>query len=39
MDKQRLRAAHPQFDRFTGIRERLDPADTFLGPHLSPLFG
>jgi FAD/FMN-containing dehydrogenase len=39
MDRQRLQAAFPQYDRFTGIRERLDPSGTFLGPHLSPAFG
>jgi FAD/FMN-containing dehydrogenase len=39
MDRQRLQAAFPQYDRFTGIRERLDPSGTFLGPHLNPAFG
>jgi FAD/FMN-containing dehydrogenase len=39
MDRQRLQQAFPQYDRFTGIREHLDPAGTFLGPHLSPAFG
>ena len=38
MDRQRLRAAFPEYDRFAGIRERLDPADAFLGPYLSPAF-
>jgi hypothetical protein len=39
MDRQRLQQAFPQYDRFTGIRKHLDPAGTFLGPHLSPAFG
>lgn len=39
MDRQRLQAAFPEYDRFLGIRERLDPSGTFLGPHLSPAFG
>jgi FAD/FMN-containing dehydrogenase len=39
MNRQRLQAAFPQYGRFLGIRERLDPSGTFLGPHLSPAFG
>jgi FAD/FMN-containing dehydrogenase len=39
MNRQRLQGAFPQYDRFLGIRERLDPSGTFLGPHLSPAFG
>lgn len=39
MDKQRLQAAFPEYDRFESIRERLDPSGAFLGPYLSPLFG
>jgi hypothetical protein len=39
MDKQRLRAAFPEYGRFESIRERLDPSAAFLGPYLSPFFG
>jgi FAD/FMN-containing dehydrogenase len=38
MDRQRLQAAFPEYDRFRAVRERLDPSGVLLGPHLSPLF-
>jgi hypothetical protein len=39
LDSERVQQAFPQYDRFTGIRQQLDPSGTFLGPHLSPIFG
>jgi hypothetical protein len=33
MDRQRPQAAFLEYDRFVGIRERLDPSDAFLGPY------
>lgn len=38
MGRQRLQAAFPEYDRFAGIRKRLDPSGAFLGPHMSPAF-
>jgi hypothetical protein len=39
MDRQRLQAAFPEYDRFLSIRKHLDPSGAFLGPYLSPAFG
>jgi hypothetical protein len=39
LDRERVQQAFPQYDRFIGIREHLDPSGAFLGPHLSPIFG
>jgi len=39
LDAERVQQAFPQYDRFIGIREHLDPSGAFLGPHLSPIFG
>ena len=39
MDRERLQAAFPEYDRFLAIRKRLDPSGAFLGPHLSQAFG
>ena len=37
-DRQRLQAAFPEYDRFVGIRRRLDPDGVFLGSYLGPAF-
>lgn len=39
MDRQRLQAAFPEYDRFLRIRKNLDPSDAFLGSHMNPAFG
>jgi len=39
MDRQGLQAAFPGYDRFLGIRKKLDPSGAFLGLHLSTAFG
>ena len=38
MDRERLQAAFPEYDRFLAIRKRLDPSGAFLGPYLSQAF-
>ena len=39
MDRQRPRAAFPEYGKFLDPRQRLDPDGSFLGPHLRPDFG
>lgn len=36
---EELRALYPEFDRFAGLRQRLDPSGKFLNPYLKTLFG
>ena len=39
MDRQRLQAAFPEYDRFLRILKNLDPSDALLGSHMNPAFG
>lgn len=39
LDRQRVQALYPDYERFQRVRLQMDPQDLFLNPHLSALFG
>lgn len=39
LDRQRVEALYPGYERFQRVRREIDPNDLFLNPHLSALFG
>ncbi|WP_338811432.1 D-arabinono-1,4-lactone oxidase (plasmid) [Agrobacterium leguminum] len=39
LDRARVRALYPEYNRFQAVRREIDPANLFLNPHLEALFG